>query len=406
MPSKIIDPTALGSYNASANADNTQALLDALSDAAAVNSLVQLPVGDLNFEADLVLPAGFSGRLGIFGSSCHLSRLIARGPNNGLNLDLTGGAFPAGNAVHLKDFALLASAAGAGPGVPSGKALRIAYPVTGTAPETLRGSIIEHLQIGTITTGNYASQYGAAGWQTGIEVVNGSHVSIDDVFGYGNAFDMFTAGAAGSGALISFLSGVNCIITRIGGFAWMTGISFASALPQNAHLPAGASLADCQGFFMNQIDFVGTAMMVRGIGSPGQYPNGLAAITVDNWQCDNGYDVPGNPYAGVFHFENASEIAIGAGLGILGPGTAAPAAFFSNCQNPAIAPGSKFEVFHPGSNGVMLANCQGAALTGVVAVSPAAGIMVDSQCTGTIISGCQGTILNSGAGTKITGCLP
>ena len=231
------------------------------------------------------------------------------------------------------------------------------------------------MAIGTVFTAPYAPQYPNAGWTNGVLFTVCCHMTIDGFYGSGSiSFASINGGGAGSGAVLTFNSGVNCTIKNVTGNGWAKCIQFVNTCP--------TTLPDCQGFLMTEINGIGTNNLISAVGTLAQYPNGLCGITIESWQCDDGYAGGGKQYVygPLFDFTNANGIFIGKGLGLLAVNSPNPGALFTNCSDIIIGTAAEIYAAGPGGAAVHLTGgttdvtVQGCRLKGTV------GLSVDAGC--------------------------
>jgi hypothetical protein len=289
-------------------ADDTKALLAALEAACSSSTpgALHIPAGRYVLEAPLSPPAGFAGKVTISGDGDGATELIFAGPGDGISFNFGATKNPFLSLVSVSDLAIYANAADAtGKGIASGRPIVVDYgTAAGTAPETNRGSSIRRVSIGVLLNGPWSQVLPGSGWTAGPRFNACCHLTIDDLVLYGAALlpPIPPAAGPGSGNAMRFSSCINCTVDNVYLSSWNQPILLDNA---------GAGLTDCQGLFFSKIRGVGMGSLFRMVGTPALFPNGLSAITLTDWMCDNGYS--GVTYQGGVDLEAGSDIKISGG---------------------------------------------------------------------------------------------
>lgn len=297
---------------------NTSALLAAIAAAANDQTLLHLPAGDLLFDQDLVLPAGFIGAGGIVGLGRKITRLVPQGGCNGLLIDLSAQK-PANNTWDLAGFGLVAPLPVAGSVVAAGIALRISYGTAGLGSiENQPGSSVRDVAV-----------YGG-GWIHGAVFQECWHLLVENLYLFGNESTYTAAsavgkgdGGAGSGIALLFMSGVNNHLKGLCECEF-----FSQGLVTNANGRGAAG--DCQGLMIDDLSMVECVEPVHAYGTPA---GNLSTIIISSLMLDNGNLDVAN-HRGIV-LDNAEDCEIGEGQILQNGGDSC--IIFNSCKNCSVS---------------------------------------------------------------------
>jgi len=311
-PSLIFADVDFGVSATATPAANATNLNAAIAAAAAAQTCLLLPAGDIQFNADLVLPSLFTGAISICGLGRRVTRLVPMGGCNGFNFNLSAGT-PASNSVEISDLGLVASQGTAG------CALKVSY---GSADlgsiENQPGSRIHNVAI-----------YGG-GWTSGIILQECWHALLESLYLYGNSTTYTKAsalgkgdGGSGSGVGITFMGGINNTVSNVEACEfWSQGIVINS---DNRGI-AG----DCQGITISTVRMVECIEGIHAYGTAGGY---MGSVFIDGWMIDNGnINVPGHRSIVI---DNGSDCEIGQGQGLQNGGDSQ--IIFNTCKRCSIS---------------------------------------------------------------------
>lgn len=288
--------------------DDTAAITAAGAAAAAAHGTLYFPDG-VYLISDRISIACV-GTMGVIGNSRHSCIILQSVANKqGLYFDLSGGT-PKRNRVTVRELGFRVTAT-----IKALDAIYVDYGATAIiSSENVGGCVITGIDI------NNASETDYGGWTYGITMSNAWHWSLHDVYGYGglgwNTASSPGAGdgtytlpgptvvpAGGSGCMIRALSGANFSIGNIQGNAWSQFIRNADA--------GLATPFDTQGALINHVNCVTCMEFLHAYAGPGG--GGVQALTLTNFQCDNGNGFNAG-YSGIVLEGNAGDISISNGF--------------------------------------------------------------------------------------------
>lgn len=297
---------------------NTANLLAAIAAAANDQTRLVLPSGDLLFDEDLVLPAGFIGAGGMVGLGYKVTRLVPQGGCSGVLIDLSAQT-PQNNSWDLADFGLVAPIPVQGSVEAAGLGLRISYGLKGLpSTENQPGSSVRRVAI-----------YGG-GWTHGAVFQECWHGLFEDLYIFGSETTYTAAsvlgkgdGGAGSGIGLLFMSGVNNHLTGKCEVEF-----FSQGLITNANGRGAAG--DCQGLMIDDLSMVECIEPVHCEGTPG---GNLSTVVISKLMLDNGnLDVPN--HRGIV-LDNAEDCEIGEGQILQNGGDSC--IIFNSCKDCCIS---------------------------------------------------------------------